>query len=122
MMSRKRAKEKGLTKYIIPIGYAERTNFLGGENLVDVTRSGHEICGKKALEAAGLGIKDVRSFHPYDDFIIAIMMQIEAFGFCKPGEGMPFVRDTTSPTTATCRSTPAAARSRPARRPARRTT
>ena len=32
MMSRKRAKQKGLTKCIIPIGYAERTNFKGGEN------------------------------------------------------------------------------------------
>ena len=38
MMSRKKAKEKGLTKNIIPIGYAELTNFLGGENLVDVTQ------------------------------------------------------------------------------------
>jgi acetyl-CoA acetyltransferase len=92
--SRKRAKEKGLNKCVIPIGYAERTNFLGGENLVDVTRSGHEIAGKKALAAAGMNIKDVRSFHPYDDFLIAIVIQFEAFGFCKPGEGMAFVRDT----------------------------
>ena len=90
MMSRKRAKEKGLTKNIIPIGYAERTNFKGGENLVDVTKSGHEVCGKKALGEAGLSIKDIASFHPYDDFIIAIMLQLEAFGFCKPGEGVPY--------------------------------
>ena len=122
MMSRKRAKEKGLTKTIIPIGYAERTNFKGGENLVDVTSSGHEICGRKALAQAGMGIKDIASFHPYDDFIIAIMLQFEAFGFCKPGEGVQFIRETTSPTTATCRSIPAAARFRPARRRARRTT
>jgi acetyl-CoA acetyltransferase len=94
VMSRKRAREKGLTRNIIPIGYAERTNFKGGENLVDVTRSGHEICGKKALAAAGLGIKDIASFHPYDDFIIAIMLQLEAFGFCKAGEGVQFIRDT----------------------------
>jgi acetyl-CoA acetyltransferase len=92
--SRKRAKEKGLHKCVIPIGYAERTNFLGGENFVDVTRSGHEIAGQKALAAAGLDIKDVRSFHPYDDFLIAIVIQFEAFGFCKPGQGMAFVRDT----------------------------
>jgi acetyl-CoA acetyltransferase len=92
--SRKRAREKGLHKSVIPIGYAERTNFLGGENFVDVTRSGHEIAGKKALAAAGLDIKDVRSFHPYDDFLIALVMQFEAFGFCKPGQGMAFVRDT----------------------------
>ena len=93
MMSRKRAREKGLTKCIIPIGYAERTNFKGGENLVDVTKSGHEICGRKALGAAGLGINDIASFHPYDDFIIAIMLQLEAFGFCRPGEGVRFIRD-----------------------------
>src|SRR5207244_10009247 len=93
MMSRKRAREKGLTKTIIPIGYAERTNFMGGENLVDVTKSGHEICGRKALGAAGLGINDIASFHPYDDFIIAIMLQLEAFGFCRPGEGVRFIRD-----------------------------
>ena len=93
MMSRKRAREKGLTKCVIPIGYAERTNFKGGENLVDVTKSGHEICGRKALGAAGLGINDIASFHPYDDFIIAIMLQLEAFGFCRPGEGVRFIRD-----------------------------
>jgi acetyl-CoA acetyltransferase len=92
--SRQRAREKGLHKCIIPIGYAERTNFLGGESFVDVTRSGHEIAGKKALMAAGLDIKDIRSFHPYDDFLIALVIQFEAFGFCKPGDGMAFVRDT----------------------------
>jgi len=92
--SRKRAKEKGLHKCVIPLGYAERTNFLGGETLVDVTRSGHEIAGKKALATAGWNIKDVRSFHPYDDFLIALVIQFEAFGFCKPGQGMAFVRDT----------------------------
>src|SRR5580693_1224214 len=94
MMSRKKAKEKGLTKNIIPIGYAEVTNYLGGENFVDVTKSGHSICGEKALKQAGLGIKDIKSFHPYDDFIIAIMLQMEAFGFCKPGQGVPYIRET----------------------------
>jgi acetyl-CoA acetyltransferase len=41
-----------------------------------------------------LGIKDIRSFHPYDDFLIALVIQFEAFGFCRPGQGMAFVRDT----------------------------
>ena len=93
MMSRKKAKEKGLSKNIIPIGYAELTNYHGGENLVDVTKSGHQICGDKALKQAGLTIKDMKSFHPYDDFIIAIMLQMEAFGFCKPGQGIQYVRE-----------------------------
>jgi acetyl-CoA acetyltransferase len=94
MTSKRKAREKGLHKCVIPLGYAERTNFKGGENLVDVTRSGHEVCGAKALSQAGLGIQDIRSFHPYDDFLIAIIVQFEALGFCKPGQGIAFARDT----------------------------
>jgi acetyl-CoA acetyltransferase len=93
MTSRKRARERGLHNCIIPIGYAERTNYLGGENFADPTRSGHEIAARKTLAQAGMSIKDVKSFHPYDDFIIAIMIQFEAFGFCKPGEGVQFIRE-----------------------------
>ena len=53
--SSKRAKEKGIDKFVIPIGYAERTNFLGGENFVDVTRSGHEICRQEGARAGRIG-------------------------------------------------------------------
>src|SRR5262249_2001069 len=35
---------------------------------------------------------DIASFHPYDDFIIAIMLQLEMLGFCKPGEGCAFIK------------------------------
>lgn len=93
MMSRKRAKEKGLSNCVIPIGYAERTNYRGGEGMVDVTWSGHKAAGKRALEIAGMSLKDVASFHPYDDFIIAIMLQFENLGFCGHGEGSSFIRD-----------------------------
>ena len=92
MTSKRKAREKGLHNCVIPLGYAERTNFKGGENLVDVTRSGHEVCGAKALSQAGLGIQNIRSFHPYDDFLIAIIVQFEALGFCKPGQGIAFAR------------------------------
>lgn len=93
MTSRKRAKERGFEKFVIPIGYSERTNYQGGENFVDVTRSGHEIAGKRAFAQAGLAPKDIASFHPYDDFIIAIMLQMEALGFCERGQGIPFIRE-----------------------------
>ena len=93
MTSRRRARQKGIDKFVTPIGYAERTNFLGGETFVDVTRSGHEVSGKRALAQAGLALKDVASLHPYDDFIIAIMLQLEAFGFCGQGQGSQFIRE-----------------------------
>jgi acetyl-CoA acetyltransferase len=93
MMSRQRAKEKGLSNCIVPISYAERTNYRGGEGMVDVTWSGHKAAGQRALELAGMSVKDVASFHPYDDFIIAIMLQFENLGFCGHGEGPKFIRD-----------------------------
>ena len=93
MTSRKRAIERHIEKFVVPVSYSERTNFLGGENFVDVTRSGHEIVGKRAFAQAGLAPKDIASFHPYDDFIIAIMLQLEALGFCGRGQGVPFIRE-----------------------------
>lgn len=92
--SRRRAEQKGMTKIVVPIGYGERTNFRWNESVVDVTETGHSVAGKRAFAAAGLGPRDVCSFHPYDDFIIAIMMQLEMLGFCKHGQGCEFVRET----------------------------
>jgi acetyl-CoA acetyltransferase len=93
MMSRAEAKRRGLAKHVVPLSYAERTNYRGGERVVDVTWSGHKTAGERALKLAGLSIRDVASFHPYDDFIIAIMLQMENLGFCRHGEGCEFIRD-----------------------------
>jgi acetyl-CoA acetyltransferase len=82
-----------LSKFAVPIGYGERTNFRAAENIVDVTESGHSAAGKKALTMAGLAPRDIASFHPYDDFIIAIMLQLEMLGFCKHGQGCEFINE-----------------------------
>jgi len=37
---------------------------------------------------------DIRMFHPYDDFLIAEMLQLEQIGFCGRGEGSDFLFDT----------------------------
>jgi len=46
------------------------------------------------MAAAGITPKDVCSFHPYDDFIIAILLQLEALGFCERGQGCAYVNET----------------------------
>jgi acetyl-CoA acetyltransferase len=33
-------------------------------------------------------------FQPYDDFIIAVMLQMENIGFCERGQGCAYVMDT----------------------------
>lgn len=94
LMSKKRAKEKGLSKVVVPIGYGERTNYGAAESLFDPTRSGHAVAAEKAFKQSGLAPKDIHSFQPYDDFIIANMLQMEAIGFCKRGQGCGFINET----------------------------
>lgn len=92
--SKKNASRKGLTKAVTPIGYGERTSYQFSENIVDVTDTGHMPSGEKAFKQAGMSAKDIESFHPYDDFIIAMMLQFEMLGFCKKGQGCDYIRET----------------------------
>lgn len=94
MMSRKRAKEKGYSRFVVPTGYGERTNFQIARNDADITETGHRAAGAKAFADAGIGPRDVASFHPYDDFLIAMMLNLEMLGFCKPGQGAAFIHET----------------------------
>lgn len=93
LTSKKRAKAKGLTRWVTPLGYGERTNYRADEAIVNPVESGHLAAGKKAFAGTGLAPSDIRSFHPYDDFIIAMMIQMEMIGFCKPGQGCAYIAE-----------------------------
>jgi acetyl-CoA acetyltransferase len=63
-------------------------------------RSGDVVNGQvgrrafeRALRRAGLERDDVDVLELYDPFSFEIIRQLEAFGFCGPGEGGPFVED-----------------------------
>ena len=47
----------------------------------------------RALAQAGVTIDDIDTAQFYDPFTISIIMQLEHYGFCKPGQGGPFVAD-----------------------------
>jgi acetyl-CoA acetyltransferase len=47
----------------------------------------------RAFRHAGIGRSDVDVLELYDPFSFEIIRQLEAFGFCEPGEGGPFVAD-----------------------------
>jgi acetyl-CoA acetyltransferase len=88
------ADASGWTKRVYPAAYAERTNLRPDDPVPDVLSSGFSEVGPKALAAAGLQLEDVRMFFPYDDFTIAVILQLEEIGFCKRGEGSRFVLGT----------------------------
>ena len=91
---RRSAERRGLTRCAVPVGYGERTNYQAAQAIVDPTETGHHVAGAKCFAQAGMKPADIASFHPYDDFIIAILMQLEMLGFCAHGQGSAFVRET----------------------------
>ena len=93
MTTRKRAKEKGFDHFVVPLGYGERTNYRAAENLADITESGHAVAGKRAFAQAKLTPREIGSFHPYDDFLIAIMLQLEMLGFAPRGQGCAYINE-----------------------------
>ena len=57
-------------------------------------RGGWELFADDLYSAAGVGPKDIDCLQTYDDYPVIVMLQFEGLGFCKPGEGAAFVRDT----------------------------
>ncbi|MFG1238341.1 thiolase family protein [Xanthobacter autotrophicus DSM 597] len=94
VMSEEEARARGIEKVAYPTAYAEVTNHNGADPLADITESGFYRIAPKVFAKAGLTPAGIGMFQPYDDFTIAVLMQLEAFGFCGTGEGSAFVRDT----------------------------
>ena len=94
VMSAEEARARGIEKVAHPTAYAEVTNHNGTDPLADITESGFYRIAPKVFAKAGLTPAGIGMFQPYDDFTIAVLMQLEAFGFCATGEGSAFVRDT----------------------------
>jgi acetyl-CoA acetyltransferase len=57
----------------------------------DVLRSGVGIAAPRAFGMAGISPQDLRAAMLYDPFSFLVILQLEALGYCKPGEGGPFV-------------------------------
>jgi len=94
VMSTEHARAMGFKRFVHPIGYRERLNFDARQEIEDITVTGFSEVGPAALKAAGLKPSQVQSFHPYDDFFIALILQLEQIGFCGPGEAEAFLRRT----------------------------
>ena len=76
---------------------------LGGGQFVDhnfiwhaprITTSPVKVAAGRAFEMAGLGPKDMDLAEIYDCYTITVIITLEDAGFCKKGEGGPFVAST----------------------------
>jgi acetyl-CoA acetyltransferase len=57
------------------------------------TETGAKLAGETAYRMAGLGPSDVTACELYDCYTYTVLVTLEDYGFCKKGEGGPFVED-----------------------------
>ena len=57
------------------------------------TETGAKIAAKTAYAMAGIGPEDVDVCELYDCYTYTVLVTLEDYGFCKKGEGGPFVAD-----------------------------
>jgi acetyl-CoA acetyltransferase len=82
------------SKPVYVLGLGECDNYShGSKSLPDITYTGITVSSRTALEAAGIKQKDINLFEPYDDYTIAVLMQLEDAGFCEKGQGGKFVEE-----------------------------
>jgi acetyl-CoA acetyltransferase len=95
--SRERAGD--LAAGAVPIVSGAQGSVLGQETGASYTRPRISrlpemgLAGRQIWARAGLGPGDVQAAVLYDHFTPYILMQLEALGFCGPGEGRHFVAD-----------------------------
>jgi len=94
LASAERAKKMKLGDVVYPTAYREIVNYNGAEQAPDITETGFAVIGPEILEKSGMTTADIRMFHPYDDFLIAEVMQLEQIGWCARGEGSHFLMET----------------------------
>jgi acetyl-CoA acetyltransferase len=72
-------------------GFGSHNNISGwfaGDNMI---RTGAVEAGKQAYAMAGVGPDEIDFAQIYDCFTYMVLVQLEDYGFCKKGEGGPFV-------------------------------
>ena len=68
-------------------------SLLVSNHFSDFSVSPAAVMAPRLYAQAGLGPKDIDVAELYDAFTSLVLMQLEAYGFCRPGEGADMVRD-----------------------------
>jgi acetyl-CoA acetyltransferase len=75
------------------LGTGECTMHISTSQWPDMTTGPAAVAGRLAFERAGLTPQDVDVAELYDAFTYMLLVTLEDLGFCKKGEGGPFVAD-----------------------------
>jgi acetyl-CoA acetyltransferase len=75
------------------LGAASAQTHWNISQMPDFTTTAAAQCGPEALAQAGIGPAEVDTVQLYDSFTITVLLLLEDLGFCKKGEGGPFVAE-----------------------------
>lgn len=84
---------KDLARHCVPVLGAGEAPKHANNGRIDLTHTGAVWSGPLAFAEAGLTPNDVDYASIYDSFTITVLQTIEDLGFCKKGQGGPFVAD-----------------------------
>jgi acetyl-CoA acetyltransferase len=79
-------------KPIAVLGFGESHTHGNIGQMPDLTWTPARISGPRALEMAGVGLKDIDLAMIYDSFTYTVGVTLESLGFCGPGEFGQFVK------------------------------
>jgi len=90
--SAERAKNlKHIPVYIMGFGSHHVHKFITSDDTL--TETGARVSGERTFKMAGIGVQDINFAEIYDCFTYTVLVQLEDYGFCKKGEGGPFVEN-----------------------------
>ncbi|RZA16263.1 MAG: thiolase family protein [Lysobacteraceae bacterium] len=91
--STQRAKQMGVRKMAHPIAYREAHNIDPLRQDDDLLRTGFGELAPRLFADAGMTPRQVDMLQPYDDFTLALVLQLEQLGFCAPGQASAFIAE-----------------------------
>lgn len=81
-------------KPVYVLGWGEFHNFNGSDPAPDVTQTGFQAAAPPAFKEAEISPDDVKTFQPYDDFTVAVAMQLAECGFTTREELPRYIEET----------------------------
>ncbi len=90
MTTRERARDLPKSPVFV-LGAAGAQTHWTISQMPDFTTTAAAQCGPEAFSRAGIRPEDVDTIQCYDSFTITVLLLLEGMGFCRRGEGGPFV-------------------------------
>jgi acetyl-CoA acetyltransferase len=93
VMSARRARQLAVPDPVPILGFGQGQTSYEVALRPSLTTTGAQVSARTAFEMAGMKPSDMDFAQLYDCFTITVLLTIEDYGFCKPGQGGGFVQD-----------------------------